>query len=422
VKRVNFLFVLVITGLAFQIFWEGWLWSLIALQPGTYKPYDFSALYTAGRIAASNSYHLIYDIPTELRVQEAIHGFSLRTDQVLLYNHPPILVPLLQLICTPDYISSFWRWVLVSFGFVVCSAILMERILSAMKWRLGWKMLLLISVLSFYPVFVGLLKGQDSFLLIFGGMVWFYGMVRSKDWAAGLGLAMTVIRPQVALILAVPFLFNRRKVWWWFAAAAALLVLCSISLIGLRGVTDFIHLTIISAAGQGFDLNEIGMVNFTGMLLRFFPAMPVGLIHGFGWALFLAAVVGLSIIWKISPTLHIRYIVLEACVSLFASPHLHFHDLGFLLIPFLGLVVIAGNKEQNGTGNDSVPALAHPRKGFNMKPIHWAAFLLAASLLMLFADLWDPARYTVPYLLMAILPMAAWKLEKLQTEKQFYSS
>jgi len=48
-------------------------------------------------------------------------------------------------------------------------------------------------------------------------------------------------------------------------------------------------------------LNEIGMVNFTGMLLRFFPAMPVGLIHGFGWALFLAAVVGLSIIWKISP-------------------------------------------------------------------------------------------------------------------------
>jgi hypothetical protein len=114
--------------------------------------------------------------------------------------------------------------------------------------------------------------------------------------------------------------------------------------------------------------------------------------------------------------------VLEACVSLFASPHLHFHDLGFLLIPFLGLVVIAGNKEQNGTGNDSVPALAHPRKGFNMKPIHWAAFLLAASLLMLFADLWDPARYTVPYLLMAILPMAAWKLEKLQTEKQFYSS
>jgi hypothetical protein len=252
-------------------------------------------------------------------------------------------------------------------------------------------------------------------------MVWLVGMVRDKSWAAGLGLAMTLIRPQIALFLAVPFLFNRRKVWVWFVAAAALLVLYSISLIGLRGVTDFIHLTIISAAGQGFGLNEIGMFNFTGMLLRFIPAIPLGLLHGLGWALFLAALVGLSILWKISPTLHMRYIVLAACLSLFVSPHLHFHDLGFLLIPFLGLIIIAGNKGKNGTITDPVPDLAHPRKDFNLKPIHWAAFLVAVSLLMFFAELWDPARYTVPYLLLVFFPLAAWKLEKLPTEKQFSS-
>ena len=402
--------------------WEGWLWSLVALQPEINKPFDFSALYTAGMIAAKNSYHLVYDVQTELQVEDSIYGRSLRLDQLLPYNHPPILVPILQLVSSPDYIASYWRWVLVGFCFVVASAILMERILNALKWALGLRLLLLISVLSFYPVFVGLLKGQDSFFLVFGGMIWFYGMVRGKDWAAGLGLAMTVIRPQVALILAVPFIFNRCKVWWWFVAAAALLVLYSISLIGLRGVTDFIHLTIISAAGQGFGLNEIGMFNFTGMVLRFFPVMPVGLLHGLGWAVFLAALVGLSILWKISPTLHIRYIVLAACLSLFASPHLHFHDLGFLLIPFLGLVVIAGNKEQTRAASDAVLDVPHPRKEFNLKPIHWAAFLLAGSLLMLFAELWDPARYTAPYLLMAILPLAAWKLEKLQTKSQFHSS
>jgi hypothetical protein len=389
---------------------------LVVFQPETYKPFDFTSDYIAGRIAASNSYHLIYDVQTELQVQDTIYGRTLRVDQLLPYNHPPILVPILQLVCSPDYIASYWRWVLVGFCFVVASAILMERILNAMKWALSSRLLLLISVLSFYPVFAGLLKGQDSFFLIFGGMVWFYGLVRGKDWAAGIGLALTVIRPQIALMLAVPFLFNRRKVWAWFAAAAALLVLYSLSLIGLRGVTDFIHLTIISAAGQGFGLNEIGMFNFTGMLLRFFPAIPVGLLHGLGWALFLAALVGLSILWKISPTLHIRYIVLAACLSLFASPHLHFHDLGFLLIPFLGLIIIAGNNQRTGALTEPLPALVHPRKNFHLKPIHWVAFLLAASLLMLFAELWDPARYTVPYLLMAILPLAAWKLEKLPAE------
>ncbi len=415
-RRVNLLLVFVLAGLAYLLFWEGWLWSLVVFQPETYKPFDFTSDYIAGRIAASNSYHLIYDVQTELQVQDTIYGRSLRVDQLLPYNHPPILVPILRLVFSPDYIASYWRWVLVGFCFVVASAILMERILHAMNWALGSRVLLFISVLSFYPVFAGLLKGQDSFFLIFGGMVWFYGMVRGKDWAAGLGLAMTVIRPQIALMLAVPFLFNRRKVWAWFAAAAALLVLYSICLIGLRGVNDFIHLTIISAAGQGFGLNEIGMFNFTGMVLRFFPGIPTGLLHGLGWALFLAALVGLSILWKISPTIHIRYIVLAACLSLFASPHLHFHDLGFLLVPFLGLVIIGENNESTKGGIPAPSSMAHPRTGIRLKPIHWVAFLLAASLLMALAELWDPARYTVPYLLMALLPLAAWKLEKSPTE------
>jgi len=415
VKRVNFLLVLVITGLAFQLFWEGWLWSLVVFQPETHKPFDFSALYTAGRIAASNSYHLIYDIQTELQVQETIYGRSLRVDQLLPYNHPPFLVPILQLICTPDYIASYWRWVLVSFGFVVGSAILMERILYAMKWALGSRLLLLISAISFYPVFTGLLKGQDSAFLILGGMVWLYGMVRGKDWAAGLGLAMTVIRPQIALILAVPFLFTRRKVWWWFAAGATLLAFFSISLVGERGVKDFIHLVIISAGGQGYGLNEVGMFNFTGMVLRFFPGIPMGLLHGLAWALFLATLAGLSILWKISPIINIRHLVLAACLSLFASPHLHFHDLGFLLIPFWGLIIIGGNMGQTQGVTVFPSVMAHPRTDIHLKPIHWAIFLFAASLLMLFAELWDPARYTVPYIFMAIFPLAAWKLERLQT-------
>jgi len=416
VKRVNFLLVLVITGLAFQLFWEGWLWSLVVFQPETHKPFDFSALYAAGRIAASSSYHLLYDVQTELQVQETIYGFPLRVDQLLSFNHPPVLVPILQFICTPDYIASYWRWVLVSIGFVVCSAILMERILSAMQWALSLRLLLLISALSFYPVFTGLLKGQDSAFLILGGMVWLYGMVRGKDWAAGLGLAMTVIRPQIALILAVPFLFNRRKVWWWFVAGATLLAFFSISMVGVRGVNDFIHLVIISTGGQGYGLNEAGMFSFTGMILRLFPGIPMDLLHGLAWALFLVTLGGLSILWKISPKISLRHLVLAACLSLFASPHLHFHDLGFLLIPFLGLIITGRNNELTKGGNPVPSAGSHPRTDIRLKPIHWVAFLLAASLLMAFAELWDPARYTVPYLLMVILPLAAWKLEKLQTE------
>jgi len=45
------------------------------------------------------------------------------------------------------------------------------------------------------PCFTGLLKGQDSAFLILGGWSGCMGSVRGEDWAAGLGLAMTIIRP-----------------------------------------------------------------------------------------------------------------------------------------------------------------------------------------------------------------------------------
>jgi hypothetical protein len=102
-------------------------------------------------------------------------------------------------------------------------------------------------------------------------------------------------------------------------------------------------------------------------------------------------------------------------LCLFASPHLHFHDLGFLLFPFVGLIIIAGNKGQTKEVRAFPSAMAHPQSDIHLKPIHWVVFLLAASLIMLFAELWDPARYTVPYLLMAIFPLMAWKLERFQT-------
>jgi hypothetical protein len=415
VKRVNLLLVFVITGLALQLFWEGWLWSLVVFQPETHKPFDFSALYTAGRIAANSSYHLLYNVQTELQVQETIIGGSLRMDQLLPFNHPPLLVPILQFICTPDYISSYWRWVLVSFSFVVGNAILMGRILYTMKWALGSRLLLLISAISFYPVFTGLLKGQDSTFLLLGGMVWLYGMVRGKDWAAGLGLAMTVIRPQIALVLAVPFLFKRRKIWWWFVAGATVMVFYSMSLVGVRGVKDFIHLVTISAGGQAYGLNEVDMFNFTGMVLRLFPGIQMGLLHGLAWALFLATLVGLSILWRISPTIRIRHLVLAACLSLFASPHLHFHDLGFLLIPLFGLIIIGGNKGQIIDIPILSSDMAFLRTDFHLESTHCVAFLLTASLILLFGELWDPVRYTIPYLLMIILPLVVWKLEKFQT-------
>jgi hypothetical protein len=177
--------------------------------------------------------------------------------------------------------------------------------------------------------------------LLLGVIIWFYGLVKKKDAFAGLGLALTVIRPQIALVLAVPFLFNRRRVWWAFCGGAAILGLYSLALVGLEGVGDFINLLRISAIGQGFGMDQNAMFNFTGMVLRILPQIIIiNVVHIVAWLLFLAAAIGLSIWWKISTEIHYHHIVLAVALTVFAAPHLHYHDLILLLVSIIALIVV----------------------------------------------------------------------------------
>jgi len=393
-KQNKYLIIFIIVGLTIQLFWEGLLWSNVIIHPKTSRPTDFSIFYTAGRLANAGQYTHLYDIQAQLRVQGLLLNLSLRPDELLPYNHPPLLVPILQIVCTPDYLASYWRWTLVMVCLLGVTAYLIDKLLRGIKVGGGSRFLIILAALSFYPVFTSLLKGQDTAFLLLAGMLWLYGMINKKDSIAGLGLAMMVIRPQIAIILAVPFLFNRRGVWWWFCAGGAVLSLYSLALVGFTGIRDFVNLLFISASGQGFGMNQNAMFNFTGMMLRLFPSLNVGVIHDLAWGLFLAAAVGLSILWKIIKEIRLRHLVLAVCLSLFAAPHLHYHDLAFLLVPLIGVVLTTGDRK------------------WLWGSVSPAVMLVVASLVLLFADFWDPMRFTVPYLLMLVLPLLAWWLEK----------
>jgi len=393
-KHVRPGLILFISGFTFLAVTYSLMWGLYAATPRTLKGADFSIFYTAGRLAEAGQYGQLYDIQAQLGVQEALLGRTMRMNELLPFNHPPLLVPILQIVCSPDYLASYWRWVLVMVFLLLATVYVMDRSLRAMQVGSGSRLLFIVAVLSFYPVFASLLKGQDTAFLLLGGMLWLYGMVVKKDRLAGLGLAMTIIRPQIAVILAVPFLFNRRRVWWWFCAGAAGLALYSLALVGFGGLRDFIHLMLVSAAGEGYGMIQNAMFNFTGMMLRLFPRVNVGLVHGLAWGLFPVAIVGLSVLWKVSPQISLRQLILAVCLSLFAAPHLNYHDLALLLVPVFGVVLVM----ENGNNTSRFTRLA-------VLPV-------TASLALLFADLWDPLRYSIPYLLMVVLPLLAWRMEK----------
>ncbi len=383
---------IIIAGLVLQVAWYGLLWSRMVIYPDVSRPSDFSIFYTAGRIAAEGHISQVYNLQSQLEVQEKLLGFSFPISKVLPFNHPPLLVPILQLISTQDYMASYWRWVLIMLGCLIATMVVLNQLLRELKWDSGVRSLFIFCCALFYPIFVGLLKGQDTAFLLLGAMLWFYGLETKKDAVAGLGLALTVIRPQIALVLAVPFLFNRRQVWWWFCGGAAILGLYSLALVRLQGVQDFINLLKISAVGQGFGMDQNAMFNFTGMALRLLPQVNVNVVHIAAWGLFLAAAIGLFVWWKVSPEIRYHQIVLAVAVSVFAAPHLHYHDLILLLIPVIGLAIVLV-------------------KAGKLKAREAGTLTVSISVAWMLGEIWEPSRLTFPYLLMVGLPALTWFYE-----------
>jgi hypothetical protein len=162
--------------------------------------------------------------------------------------------------------------------------------------------------------------------------------------------------------------------------------------VGLGGVRDFITLLQISASGQGFGMNQNAMFNFTGMVLRVLPQVNINVVHIAAWGLFLAAAIGLSVWWKVSPEIRYRQIVLAVALSVFAAPHLHYHDLILLLIPVIGLMMVLVK-----TGR--------------LKGRGAAALTVLISVVWMLGEAWEPARLTFPYLLMVGLPALTWFYE-----------
>jgi len=359
------------------------------LHPDLYKQTDFSIFYTAGRIADTGRYDLIYDIETQRVTRQEFLGITLETTQLLPFNHPPLFVPILQIITDSNYLASYWRWVAVLIIFLMATMVVLNKLLQVEKLKAGPRWLFILTSVLFYPLFVNFFRGQDSVVVLLGVMIWIYGLITGKDALSGAGLALTILRPQIALMLAFPFLFKRQKIWWWFCGVASLFAVYSLLLVGPNGVRDFFTMISISARGQGYEINQQAMLNFTGLFLRLFPQVNLDILHIITWGLFCAALAGLAIWWKYSSEIGYRQIVLAVTVSLFVAPHLHYHDLTLLIVPCLGVGLAA-------------------IRTYRLKVGDVAGLLTLISSSLMISFLWVPIQNILPYLWMAFMVWVVW--------------
>ena len=333
--------ILIFTAILFQLLWYLRLWFNLLGHPALNK-IDFLSFFTAGSLAKSAGLSNIYNLDLQQAFQTQIAGPNFIQGGSLPYMHPPFILPVLMLIMGVSYPTSYILWTLFLLLTVILSLLFLIRALKETGVQQISALTFGVIGFLFYPVFISVLKGQDSALLLLGLSLWLYAFLNKKDTLAGLALSLTMIKPQLALILAIPFIFNRRRVWWGFCLGAAVLVGFSFLLVGPTGFKGYLNLISIVSQGEGFGVNQTEMYNLMGLIQRTFPTIDPALSQGLRWGIFLAAIVGLGLLWKnAKDNLSPKHLATLVIISLLASPHLHFHDLTLLLIPVASFFIIS---------------------------------------------------------------------------------
>jgi hypothetical protein len=310
-------------------------WIDVMTDPDQRTGSDFMAFYAAGRSMLEHTPAAAYDLAHLKTNEERVLGFKIANQDVNPFVHPPFILPALWLAAHFDYIPAFHIWTLFMLILSTLSAHIAVKSFSATEDTNRFRVW--IGIFLFFPVFISLVNGQDSALLLLGAMVWYYGLTKNSSQLAGLGLALTTIRPQIALVLAIPFIFtpSLRKVWWWFCIGGATLLIVSIMLVGADGVRNFLHILSISASGEGYKINEADMINLIGLMKRIMPEINASTIRTTGWVGTLTGLIILCLIWRKNPSITDGHVSLAIIVAVFTSPHLHYHDLSLLSIPIL---------------------------------------------------------------------------------------
>lgn len=277
------------------------------------KESDFPAFYSAAR-SWSNDQNP-YDLEAQCRIQLPIRGVP-----CLPFAHPPILLPLISLVSNENFESSYFRWKLLLFFITALCIITLYQL--ARNWALSFQSVL------FLPVIIAISLGQDTPFILLAVLLWALFLSRNRDLLAGLALSLAVLKPQIAILLAVPMLFSRPRAFAGFCIGATALLVYSVALVGAPGFRGLLEIVTLMSQTEGFGVNPRNMLNATALLVR------AGLSASWSWVILGLGLIAVSVVWKKKGT-SLNELGPGIIVALFCAPHLHFHDLSLLIVSLI---------------------------------------------------------------------------------------
>ena len=307
---------------------------------------DFSAFYSAVKMVQQGEGAQLYDIAAQGRVQSALYPKVTTRSGTLIYDHPPFEALLYLPLAYVSYPAAYLIWVAFSLIILLLTVLLLWPYMAELK--AVWTPFPLLVFFGFFPVFVDLLQGQDSALLLLVFTLVFTNLKKERNFRAGLALAIGLFKFQYALPFLAPFILWRRwRFLGGFAASSAALFLLSLPVAGFQGTLSYA--TFLSNLVRGLSSRQVQhalgilsntMPNIRGAVEMMTPSL---LPQSFQKPL-IVLVSGLAVLWlarqwplgrSLSAKTFDLGFSLALLTSIMVSYHLQLHDLSLLLIPFI---------------------------------------------------------------------------------------
>lgn len=256
---------------------------------------DFIGLFTGARLSQLYDYSAMYDIEKQQNLQAEVVGFEFHPNQTGYFTHPPFVVPLVRLITTSDYTTSLIRWTIILLALNALTVYLLVQTLPQGYFSKKETWILGLGAFLFTPTFSGLMNGQDTAVLALGAAIWMHQIFRNKPTLAGLGLSLSAIRPQMAILYTLPFLFKHPKVFWGAVIGGLGLAIFSILLIGPDQLPVYLNIIQVVESGMWDLPHTTDMPTFSGFIRRNFEHTNQEIYRNLIWSVFLMGLTTISI-------------------------------------------------------------------------------------------------------------------------------
>lgn len=309
---------------------------------------DFRAVLTGGLTIHDGMGHLLYDEATERAVQRRVLApyFLDNPDEVLPNSHPPFeslfVAPLMGL----PYAVPFGLWTALEVAVLFAALWLLARA-APVNGPIRW--LLIAGALAYHPFHLVLWTGQSSPLVLLGVCGLYAALQRRRVWWAGAGLALVLLKPQLAVIVVLILVLHRQ--WRPLLTAAGIWTVATVAIMPIIGADWPLRYAryLASSAAWGAEHFEYipGMYNWRGFAHNLLGGRLPELVNPLSTLLTLATL-GL-VVWVWWQTRKPRVVAIQpisdavwamvGIATVLIPQHLYPHDLSLLIFP--GWLIVA---------------------------------------------------------------------------------